>query len=158
MKIERILPILLLLALLLSACGARGQSAPVPAEAADPAAAAELTALLDSLRDRVQPGTAGASLKAAAAAADLLDWAAGTPLDDGALAAAAADWLSAQSEETRGRLPEQLDALRGMLRELSERPDAAAGLLSDAGLEGRGPWDAASAERALRLLDALGAD
>ena len=34
-----------------------------------------LTALLNRLRDGVQPGTAGSSLKAAGAAADLLDWA-----------------------------------------------------------------------------------
>ena len=113
-----------------------------------------LTAQLDQLRDGVQPGTAGSSLKAASVAADLLDWAEDpTPREN--IEATVGEWLAAQSAETRERLPEQLDALRGMVKKLTTTYEDAAGLLSDAGLEGRGPWSEAAAEQVNTLLDQL---
>ena len=113
-----------------------------------------LTAQLNRLRDGVQPGTAGSSLKAAGAAADLLDWAE-DPIPQENIDATVAEWLAAQSAEARQRLPEQRDALHGMVVELTTSYEDAAGLLADAGLTGRGPWSEAAAERAIALLEQL---
>ena len=113
-----------------------------------------LTARLDRLRDGVQPGTASSSLKTAAVAAELLDWAE-DPIPAESLEATAAAWLEAQSAETQERLPEQRDALRAAVEELTTGYEDAAGLLSDAGLEGRGPWSEAAAERVFTLLEQL---
>ena len=113
-----------------------------------------LTALLNRLRDGVQPGTAGSSLKAAGAAADLLDWAE-DPIPQENIDATVAEWLAAQRAEARQRLPEQRDALHGMVVELTTSYEDAAGLLADAGLTGRGPWSEAAAERAIALLEQL---
>ena len=113
-----------------------------------------LTAQLNRLRDGVQPGTAGSSLKAAGIAADLLDWAE-DPIPQENIDATVAEWLAAQSAEARERLPEQRDALRAALKELTTAYEDAAGLLADAGLTGRGPWSEAAAERAIALLEQL---
>ena len=113
-----------------------------------------LTAQLNRLRDGVQPGTAGSSLKAAGAAADLLDWAE-DPIPQENIDATVAEWLSTQSAEARERLPEQVEALHGMVVELTTAYGDAAGLLADAGLTGRGPWSEAAAERAIALLEQL---
>ena len=113
-----------------------------------------LTAQLNRLRDSVQPGTAGSSLKAAGAAADLLDWAE-DPIPQENIDATVAEWLSTQSAEARERLPEQVEALHGMVVELTTSYEDAAGLLADAGLTGRGPWSEAAAERAIALLEQL---
>ena len=113
-----------------------------------------LTAQLNRLRDGVQPGTAGSSLKAASVAADLLDWAE-EPIPQETIDATVAEWLAAQSAEARARLPEQLDALHAAVEKLTTTYEDAAGLLADAGLTGRGPWDDAAAERVLALLEQL---
>ena len=111
-----------------------------------------LTALLNSLRDNVQPGTAGASLKVAGVAADFLDWAVQNP---DASADAAKVWRNAQSTETRSRLPEQLAALASSVDALANHYEASAGLMQDAGLAGRGPWSGDAAQAVLALLDEL---
>lgn len=152
------LAFLLVFALLLSACGGSA-----PAAGGEQAAVTEeptlvspaLTALLNSLRDTVQPGTAGGSLRAAQAAAELLDWAE-NPAPEENIAATVSDWLSAQSEDARALLPEQLLSLGGMVERLTTEFDASAGLLDDAGLSGRGPWSAEAAQTALALLDMIG--
>ena len=113
-----------------------------------------LTAQLNRLRDGVQPGTAGSSLKAASVAADLLDWAE-DPIPQENIDATVAEWLAAQSAEARERLPEQLEVLRAAVEELTTAYEDAAGLLSDAGLTGRGPWSEAAAERVFALLEQL---
>ena len=113
-----------------------------------------LTAQLNLLRDGVQPGTAGSSLKAAGVAADLLDWAK-DPIPRENIDATVAEWLAAQSAEARQRLPEQVGALRAAVEELTTAYEDAAGLLADAGLTGRGPWSEAEAERVFALLDQL---
>ena len=142
---KRTLPaLLLLLSLLLAACGA--SPAVEPPTPVSPA----LTALLNRLSDTVQPGTAGASLRAAAAAADLLDWA-GDPPPQESIEATVADWLGASHTMTA----EQLMSLRGMVEQLSADYAASAGLLEDAGLSGRGPWSADAAQTALALLERL---
>jgi hypothetical protein len=113
-----------------------------------------LTAQLNQLRDSVHPGTAGSSLRAAAVAADLLDWAE-EPIPQESIDATVAEWLAAQSEEARELLPLQAEALLHTVEELSESYEEAAGLRSDAGLEGRGPWSREAAEQAAALLAQL---
>ena len=111
-----------------------------------------LTALLNRLRDNVQPGTAGASLKAAGVAADFLDWAEQNP---GASTDAAKTWVATQSKETLERLPEQLTALASSVDALANNFEASAGLMQDAGLTGRGPWSSEAELTVLTLLDGL---
>ena len=140
-----LIPLFLCLALLFSACGRREAPAPV-----NPA----LCAQLDRLRDGVQPGTAGSSLKAAGVAADLLDWAA-DPIPQENLDATVREWLAAQSAEARSLLPQQLDSLRDTLEALVLDYEGSAGLLEDAGLTGRGPWEDDARQRVLTLFEAL---
>ena len=110
---------------------------------------------MNLLRDRVQPGTAGASLKAAIAAADLLDWA-NEPVPQENIETTVKEWLASQSTDALERLPEQLDQLFGTVERLVSDYEGCAGLLEDAGLEGRGPWDTAAGERVSALLELLG--
>ena len=145
---KRLILLLLPLCLLLAACGSTA-----PAPTAAPEAPAIPAALLDAIRDSVQPGTAGSSLKAASVVADLLDWAAaGAPAG---LSEAVSAWLKAQSGEARAALPEQLDALRGALEQLAQADESAKGLMQDAGLENRGPWSEEAFQRAEALLSLL---
>ena len=146
---KRITVLLLACCLLLVACGSAA-----PKETPTPVSPA-LTAELNRLRDGVQPGTAGSALKAAAVAADLLDWAA-EPVPQESIDATVREWLAGQSDEALERLPEQLEALRYTLEQLTAGYENAAGLLSDAGLEERGPWSAEAAERVAALLEQIG--
>lgn len=160
---KKLLFAVLTAALLLSACG-RTPAAQPAAETEAPAAetpAAEtptlvspaLVAVLNQIKFNVQPGTAGSSLKAAGVTAELLDWAEEAPPQENIEATVAA-WLSEQTPDTLALLPEQLSSLDYTVELLTEDYDSAAGLLSDAGLEGRGPWseDAATAVRDLLTL------
>ncbi len=154
-----ILAFLLVFSLLLSACGANATTAQSGGEQTsvteEPTLVSPaLTALLDMLRDTVQPGTAGGSLRAAQAAAELLDWAENPPPEE-SIKATVSSWLAAQSEDARALLPEQLLSLGGMVGRLTEDYAGSAGLLDDAGLTGRGPWSANAAQTALALLDSL---
>ncbi len=113
-----------------------------------------LTALLDRLRDGLQPGTAGGSLRAASAAADLLDWSMDPDPRDSA-EETVREWLAAQSEDALAVLPEQLDSLGAALTQLTDDYESSAGLLDDAGLSGRGPWTAQAAQTAADLVTLL---
>ena len=152
-------------ALLLAACGTSAPAeSPTPGDgeqpavitdaAATPATNSTLFILLDALRDGVQPGTAGSSLKAAIVAADLLDWAKDPPPQD-SVSLTVRDWLAAQSEDALALLPEQLSSLTGTVEQLVGDYEASQGLLEDAGLTGRGPWSAEVGAQALALLLAL---
>ena len=176
---KALIAVLLLAALLLSACGAKAapdaesaapapETAPpaqaptaepaAPVQEAEPAAEARETAaledVLEQIRTGVQPGTAGSSLKAAAVAAALLDWAQTAP-DRAAAEAAALAWRDALDEDARDLLPVQLDSLRYAVETLCGDEEASAGLRADAGLEDRGPWSEDAAGTALWLLGLL---
>ena len=160
MRKRLVVTVFLLVSLLLAACGTQtnaavetARPAAVTAETPTPVSPA-LTALLDQFRDSVHPGTAGASLRAAIAAAALLDWAENPPPQE-SIDATAADWLAAQAADTCSLLPEQCESLRGMIGQLTADYEGSLGLLDDAGLSGRGPWSGAAAQTALALLDRL---
>ncbi len=170
---------LLCLALPLSACGkaapaapaqtaaepTAAEEAPAPADAAPAqAAAAEdgsdesaqqaaLGELLGWMRDYVTIGTAGSSLRAAAAAAELLDWADGCTLDAAGVAAAYEAWVPTMNPDIPADFAEQLGAVDFSVRMLTgEDTEQAAMLLADAGCEDCGyPWD----EHALSVTEAL---
>ena len=154
---KRVLLILLLAAFLVGSYYgyAAGKIAKEPAGETPTLVSPALTAQLNLLRDNVQPGTAGSSLRAASAAADLLDWAESPPPQENIEATVAA-WLSEQSGEALERLPEQLDSVRWAFGMLTEEYEASAALMADAGLTGRGPWSDAAGTTAAAVLELLG--
>ena len=158
------LVLLLTAALLLCGCGqtapetgtesaAASETHAVPSPAAE-----ELDALLAELRSTVTPGAAGGSLRAAAMAAKLLDWAAGAALTDEELIAVLEPWLGPLDDGVPAEFLEQLAAVDGMARLLTGEDAAqAVGLLSDAGCEDCGyPWSEEAAARLSRLMELAG--
>ena len=106
--------------------------------------------LIDEL---VAPGTAGGSLRSAAAAASLLDWAETAELSDEEIGGVI-DYMAAKSSEGQAEFGEKLDAIDGAVQLLTGKDSAAAeGLLGDAGmLDSCGyPWS----ERAVRTVEGL---
>ena len=162
---------MLCLALLLTACAAGPQPAATAVPAAAQSGAAQETAvtarpdtdiavqqaslieLLDWIRDYVTIGTAGSSLRAAGAAAELLDWAVGCTLTEEEIAAAYADWTPAQRPDFPLDFSEQLGAVDYTVQMLTgDDSEEAVLLLSDAGCEDSGyPWD----DHAVQVTDAL---
>jgi hypothetical protein len=155
---------LILAALLLCACGtapapetpaAPSEPSPAPEASAAPASgAAELSALLGELRENVSIATAGSSLRAAAMAARLLDWAEGAELTDEEILAALAPWLGELDDGVPADFLEQLAAVDGAIQSLEEMDEARArGLLTDAGCEDCGyPWSAHARQLAERIM------
>ncbi|MBO6040447.1 MAG: hypothetical protein J6P58_04490 [Oscillospiraceae bacterium] len=111
--------------------------------------------LIDEL---VQPGTAGSSLRAAVAAASLLDWAAKDQLSDEALAVVI-DFMAAKSVEGQAEFGEKLDAVESTVELLTGKDsEQARDLLTDAGvIESCGvPWSKDAVAVIDRLMEALG--
>lgn len=108
--------------------------------------------------DLVQPGTAGSSLRAAVAAASLLDWAAKDQLSDEALAVVI-DYMAAKSVEGQAEFGEKLDAVESTVEQLTGKAsDQARDLLTDAGvIDSCGyPWSKDTVAVIDRLMEALG--
>ena len=170
---------LLCLSLLLCACGKAAPAAPVQADPTHAAAAgtpvpteaapaesafdtteqqAALGELLSGIRSHVTIGTAGSSLRAAAAAAELLDWASGCTLDEAGIAVAYEAWLPTMDPDMPVDFAEQLGAVDYNVRLLTdEDAENVAMLLSDAGCEDCGyPWDAHAVAVADALMQAAG--
>ena len=108
--------------------------------------------------DLVQPGTAGNSLRAATAAASLLDWAEAGTLSDEALSVII-DFMAAKSVEGQAEFGQKLDAVEAAVAVLTGKDsEQAEGLLADAGmLDSCGyPWDKEAAATIDRLMEALG--
>ncbi len=143
-------------------------SSSAPAEASSAAQEAQawaqedVRALAEALA-AYEPGTAGASLKAAVAACAVLDLAEerGAPADEDALAQEAAQALEALGEEAAQRAAEGWPDVRAVCGQLLEEGgvQAASGLLADAGEpNAHDAYTPARCEPVLRALDAaLGA-
>ena len=143
-------------------------SSSAPAEALSSAQEAQawaqedVRALAEALA-AYEPGTAGASLKAAVAACAVLDLAEerGAPADEDALAQEAAQALEALGEEAAQRAAEGWPDVRAVCGQLLEEGgvQAASGLLADAGEpNAHDAYTPARCEPVLRALDAaLGA-
>lgn len=141
---------------------APGETPVEPAETDEPAdedenaaSLRELEALLEEFATKVQAGSAGSSLKAAAEAARLMDWAAATPLDEAAISAAAESYLAALGESARAEYLMQIAALDSMCTRLMQ-PDQE-GLLETAGVTECGyPWGDAPTRAIEAVMTALG--
>ncbi|MBR5430692.1 MAG: hypothetical protein IK116_09250, partial [Firmicutes bacterium] len=119
---------------------------------------AALGELLSGIRGHVTIGTAGSSLRAAAAAAELLDWAADCTLDEAGIAAAYEAWLPTMDPDMPVDFAEQLGAVDYNVRLFTDdKSEDVAMLLSDAGCEDCGyPWDAHAVAVADALMQAAG--
>ena len=122
---------------------------PAPVAATpDPAletARAALRERLSDIRQNVQPGTAGSSLRAAAQAAKLLDWAAGTTLSEAQISEFVSSLLPELNQaETPASLAEQLSSVAYAIDLLTgDDQNLAQSLLTDCGAESSAwPWSA----------------
>lgn len=110
----------------------------------------ELSAVLDDIDASVTIGTAGSSLKAARAAAQLLDWAVQTDMSAQQVKSAVVDWLSPKGNDVQVQFAEKLSAVDSACTELQK--DSAKDLLDSAGCQDSGyPWT----EQAYELVDAV---
>lgn len=154
---KRILALLLILSALtlLGACGS-----PAPEASAPSADRAALDSILADIRENMSVGTAGSSLRAAALAARLLDWAETARLSDEEIRAALEPWLAPQDDGVPADFREQLAAVGGMAAVLTgEDASLAEGLLSDAGCGDCGyPWSSRAADTVGRVMALAGAD
>ena len=111
--------------------------------------------LIDEL---VQPGTAGSSLRAAVAAASLLDWADSAQLTDGAIEVIM-DYMASMTPEGRQEFEAKLEEVNSTVKQLtSGDKEQAEGMLSDAGMldNCKYPWSAAAPQIVDRLMLTLG--
>ena len=111
--------------------------------------------LIDEL---VQPGTAGSSLRAAVAAASLLDWADSAQLTDGAIEVIM-DYMASMTPEGREDFEKKLGEVNYTVKQLtSGNKEQAEGLLADAGMldNCKYPWSAAAPQIVDRLMQTLG--
>ena len=133
--------------------------APAPAETSalvgSAAEAEKLAAILDDISASVTIGTAGSSLRAAIAAAALLDWASVTTLGYDEVKSATADWLMPKGNDAQVEFAGQLEAVDFACTELQK--ENAADLLESAGCSDSGyPWNGQAFELAGAVMDAAG--
>lgn len=141
------------LCLSLAACGKKAgkDTPPVPSPTAAPTPVptpaptpteppmSELESILYGLPERIQPGSAGCSLKAAAQAARLLDWAASTDMNSEEINLVVSLFLSDLDEERRAMYDTALPLLDTAYHQLME--SGAGALLASAGVSDSGyPW------------------
>lgn len=159
MKKALALVLLLLCCLALCACGGKEERAlapspiPVPSPTPSPTPEptpvptpvpteeplGELESILASLPERIMPGSAGCSLKAAAQAARLLDWAAATEMTDEEINLVVSLFLSGLDEERAALYEAALPLLDDAYHQLMQ--SGAGALLASAGCTDSGyPW------------------
>ena len=157
---KKLLCLLLLAAMLCALCACGELPAQASSDegqpAADPAAAEELAALLARVRQEMQLGTAGSSLRAVSLAAGLLDWAEGADITDEQLRQALEPWLGEDSDGA-SEFADQLAAVDAAAALLTTPGEEAEGLLADAGCETSGyPWSDRAAATLGRVMEAAG--
>jgi len=166
---------LLCAALLLAACGAARPAAsvapvqtpaaaeapappsPFPVSTPEPVPDAELTALLQEIRDRMHIGTAGSSLKAAGLAVDALNWGRESRLDLDAICFTLDAWLDTLDPDAQEEFFQQLESVDHSFQLLTVPGEEAEMLLSDAGCEDMGyPWNEQAVAAVENLMLAAG--
>lgn len=116
---------------------------------------AQLNTLLADFAEKIQAGTAGSSLKAAAQAARLMDWAVETPLSDEEISAAAQQYISALDDGAREEYDMQIYFLDSMYKQLLQPLQET--LLEAAGVEESGyPYGEEPLAAVETLMSALG--
>lgn len=102
---------------------------PIPDESSGIVA---LNAVLDEINSDAQPGSAGSTLKAAAIAVDMLNWASSTEMSDEEVRQTTVEWLSPKGNDELVEFSMKLDSVYSAYKTLIG-PDSE-GLLNDAGL------------------------
>lgn len=111
------------------------------ASVVDEAALEELELMLDDFGTRIQTGSAGSSLKAAAQAARMMDWALATPLSEEVIYSAAQAHLAPMDDAALTEYLMQIYSLDGAYQQLLQPGQE--GLLEAAGVTDCGyPWGA----------------
>ncbi len=108
--------------------------------------------------ENVQPGTAGGSLRAAAAAASLLDWADAGELSEGAVGVVM-DYIASMTPEGQEEFEAKLDAVEATVELLTGKDSKQAEeILADAGMldSCRFPWSSGAAANFDALMAAMG--
>ncbi len=108
--------------------------------------------------DLVQPGTAGGSLRAAVAAASLLDWAAQGELNEEAVGMVM-DFVASMTPEGQEEFEAKLDAVEATVALLTGKDSKQAeDILADAGMLGscQFPWSEEAVARYDALMAAMG--
>ena len=175
--------LLFALAMLLSACGTAAPAAtPEPASAPtaeptaeptpEPTAAplptevpvtvttdpAGILALLREIDERAEPGTAGATLKAASIACDFLDYFMSTSITRGEVRTATESFLAGLTAEEKAEFAAKLATVENARRTFTESTSYAEDLLRDCGRinDCLYPWDEAAHNNFAGLIDAFG--
>ena len=130
-----------------------------PVSTADTAAAEESAAalgvVLDSAVADIRPGSSGCSLRSINCAAQLLDWAAETPLDADGIAAAVETWKSSATEDELSLFSQCMDLVASGCDSLSQ--DNAQELLEESGsTDCAYPWSDAAFAAAQSVFSAAG--
>ena len=114
--------------------------------------------LLQEVRERARPGTAGASLTAMELGAKLLDWSSAAEADEAQVRAAVEAFLAPLGEPERAEFALQMSGVSGAVTRL-QTEDAAAMMEDIGGTEGTlFPWPDARTELLEALFDAAGAN
>ena len=115
----------------------------------------KLFAVLEDIEANAQPGSAGASLKIAPYAIEMLNWAGKTALTEEEIKATAAEWLMDKGNDEQVQFSEKLLLADGAVQTLLG--ENAAGLLEDAGItDAEYPTDAAAAANVDAVMEAVG--
>lgn len=112
----------------------------------------ELTNLIKNLNDTVQPGSAGSSLKGAAAASDFIRWADGCQLTDGDIEKVVVEALSSYDDTEKGTFFEAWSLVKSSYETIKAGGDDATELLQSAGVEGEVTVNE-NADKAFTALD-----
>lgn len=125
--------------------------------AVDEAEKAYLISILDDIRDNMEVGTAGSSLKAVPFGAELLDWSLDPTMDAKAVKDVVAEWLSEQDSDKLAEINEQLMLAVNTAQALTG--ESGKELMESAGFESENyPWSDAKTDIISEALNAVGAE
>ena len=161
---QNIIVLMAVSAMALSACAKSDTSTPDSSktETTDTASVDEnekayLISILDDIRDNMEVGTAGSSLKAVPFGAELLDWSLDPTMYAKAVKDVVAEWLSEQDSDKLAEINEQLMLAVNTAQALTG--ESGKDLMESAGFESENyPWTDAKTDIISEALNAVGAE
>lgn len=118
---------------------------------------AYLISILDDIRDNMEVGTAGSSLKAVPFGAELLDWSLDPTMDAKAVKDVVAEWLGEQDSDKLAEINEQLMLAVNTAQALTG--ESGKELMESAGFESENyPWSDAKTDIINEVLNAVGSE
>lgn len=118
---------------------------------------ADLISILDDIRDNMEVGTAGSSLKAVPYGAKLLDWSTDTTMDAKAVKEIVAEWLGGQDSDKLAEINEQLTLAVSTAQALTGENGKE--LMDSAGFDSENyPWTDAKTDIINEALNAVGSE